>query len=216
MACLELLDSYLNEVGSSRGQRKALERYAEILVERNKKINLVASSTLPDMWKRHFWDSAQLLPLLPSCTENLVDLGSGAGFPGLVLAILGVPEVHLVESTGKKALFLQDVVDDLSLNVTVHHARCETIQDVKADVVTARAVKALPSLLSLAKPFWHKDTAGLFLKGQKVDAELTDAKKYWTFNIKKVQSLTDPSGTILALRNLRVRKHHGQQYKKSK
>ncbi len=206
MALLMPLDGYLDQIGSSREDVRRLERYAELLVEWNSKINLVASGTIPELWRRHFWDSAQLLPLLPPETRRLVDLGSGAGFPGLVLAILGVREVHLVESVGKKAKFLQAVASELAPNVTVHHARIESIRTLRADVVTGRAVTALPDLLSLAKPFWKKETLGLFLKGQKADVELTEASKYWTFNLEKQPSLTDNSGMILMIDDLKVRR----------
>ncbi|HBM90738.1 MAG TPA: 16S rRNA (guanine(527)-N(7))-methyltransferase RsmG [Rhodospirillaceae bacterium] len=200
------LDGYLDQIGSSREDVRRLERYAEILVEWNSKMNLVASSTIPELWQRHFWDSAQLLPLLPRGTRRLVDLGSGAGFPGLVLAILGVREVHLIESVGKKAKFLQAVADELAPNVTVHHERIEKIRTLRADVVTARAVTALPDLLSLAKPFWEKETTGLFMKGEKADVELTEASKYWTFNLEKKPSLTDKTGMILMIEDLKVRR----------
>lgn len=191
-----------------------LQRYAGLLVEWNAKFNLVASSTLPQLWTRHMLDSAQLFPLLPKGTKRLVDLGSGAGFPALVLSILGVPEVHVIESIGKKARFLQAVTDDLGLNVIVHNARIESVRDVQADVVTARALTALPTLLSLAKPFMGPASSALFLKGEKADAELTEAAKYWTFGVEKHPSLSDPSGMILRINELKVlRKHDPKRHK---
>lgn len=188
-----------------RETRGRLERYATLLTAWNEKFNLVAASTMPCLWRRHFEDSAQLYPLLPTGAFRLVDLGSGAGFPGMVLAIMGAPEVHLVESIGKKARFLSAVAAELAPNVTVHNERIEKIRNLKADVVTARALTALPELLSLAKPFMDKDSSALFLKGEKADAELTEAHKYWTFTVEKKESQTDPSGTILCLRDLKVR-----------
>ncbi len=193
------------QIQVSHETRAKFERYAELLIEWNEKINLVAPSTLPDLWSRHFLDSAQLYGLLPPKTQNLVDLGSGAGFPGLVLALMGVPAVHLVESIGKKARFLEAVAAELAPNVTVHHARIETIRHIRADIVTARALTALPDLLSLAAPFLKKDSLALFLKGQKADAELTEARKYWTFACEKKPSLSDPSGTLLQISNLQIR-----------
>lgn len=194
-----------------------LERYAALLSEWNEKFNLVASSTLPHLWRRHMLDSAQLFPLLPKGTRRLVDLGSGAGFPALVLAIMGVPEVHVIESTGKKAKFLSVVSEELGLNVIVHQARIESVRDLEADVVTARAVTSLPLLLSLAKPFMGRASCALFLKGEKADAELTEAAKYWTFSCEKTPSLSDPSGVVLKINELKVlrkddprrHKHHG-------
>ncbi len=192
----------------------ALEHYAALLFTWNAKFNLVASSTLPQLWTRHMLDSAQLFPLLPKGTKRLVDLGSGAGFPALVLSILGVPEVHVIESIGKKATFLQTVVKELNLNVVVHHARIESVRDVQADVVTARALTALPTLLSLAKPFMGPTSTALFLKGEKADAELTEAAKYWTFGVEKNPSLSDPSGIILRINELKVlRKHDPKRHK---
>lgn len=188
-----------------RETREKLERYAALLIEWNQKINLVAASTLPALWQRHFEDSAQLLSFLPPGSHRLVDLGSGAGFPGMVLAIMGRADVHLIESIGKKARFLSTVAAELAPNVTVHNERIEKIKTLKADVVTARALTALPELLSLAKPFMGKDSLALFLKGEKADAELTEARKYWTFSVEKKESQTDPSGTILCLRDLKVR-----------
>lgn len=184
------------------------ESYAALLKEWNEKFNLVASSTLPQLWQRHFMDSAQLFPLLPAHTRCLVDLGSGAGFPGLVLSIMGVPEVHLIESIGKKATFLRAVVQELGLKAVVHQARIESVRDLQADVVTARALTALPTLLSLAKPFMTKESVGLFLKGEKAEAELTQAHKYWTFVCNKNQSLSDPSGVVLQISELKVLQAH--------
>ena len=194
----------LEIIGVPRGTLLKLEQYEHLLLDWNQKFNLVAESTLPDLWQRHFLDSAQLWPLLPPSTRLLVDLGSGAGFPGLVLSILGVPEVHLIESIGKKAGFLKEVAQELGLNVTVHQARIEKVRDLQADVVTARALTALPELLSLAKPFMKKESCCLFLKGEKADAELTSAAKYWTFDCEKTPSLTSPSGRVLKISNLKV------------
>ena len=191
-----------------RETQDKLDRYAALLREWNERINLVAASTIPQMEQRHFLDSSQLMKFIPVTTKRLADMGSGAGFPGLVLAILGVPDVHLIESIGKKANFLKTVVEDLKLtNVTIHQERIEKIRDLNADVVTARALKALPELLSLAKPLTHRETICLFLKGQNVDAELTAAENYWTFKAKKVPSLSDPTGVVLKITDLKVAHH---------
>ena len=191
--------------------RPYFKAYASMLVEWNSRMNLVAASTIPALWTRHIADSAQLMPFIPDSTSVLVDLGSGAGFPGLVLAILGVPEVHLVESIGKKAKFLAEVAKELDLNVIVHNDRAEKIRDLKADVITARAVTALPDLLSMAKPFMEKDSLALFLKGEKADAELTEARKYWTFTCKSQPSQTEPSGAVLAISQLKILRAHDRR-----
>ncbi|MDD3182925.1 MAG: 16S rRNA (guanine(527)-N(7))-methyltransferase RsmG [Alphaproteobacteria bacterium] len=194
----------LSRLPVSHEAQRMLMRYAALLVEWNEKFNLVAASTLPHLWRRHMLDSAQLFPLLPKGTRRLVDLGSGAGFPALVLSIMGVPEVHVIESIGKKANFLSAVVKDLGLNAIVHHARIESVRELEADVVTARAVTSLPILLSLAKPFMGRNSCALLLKGEKADAELTEAAKYWTFTCDKTPSLSDPSGLVLKINELKV------------
>lgn len=198
-------DQFASLTGASREALAKLERYAALLVEWNRKFNLVAPSTLPHIWSRHFLDSAQLLPLIPSGGREkfLTDLGSGAGFPGLVLGIMGVPQVHLVESIGKKADFLRTVIAELGLNATVHQCRIEELEDFKADIVTARALAPLKDILPLAAPLLKKDGLCLFLKGQKADEELTESKKYWMFDVAKTQSLSDSSGCVLAIRNPR-------------
>lgn len=198
----------LEALGASYEAQRLCKAYLGLLQEWNQKFNLVAVSTLPEAELRHFVDSAQLYPLIPSGARILVDMGSGAGFPGLVLSILGVPEVHLIESTGKKANFLRHVAQELGLNVTVHQERIEAVRGIKADVVTARALTALPDLLSLAAPFFKKDTVALFLKGEKAEAELTQAAKYWTFGLEKTPSLTSPSGVVLQIRDLKVLRKH--------
>jgi 16S rRNA (guanine527-N7)-methyltransferase len=161
-------------------------------------------------------DSAQLLPLLPQEGTRLVDMGSGAGFPGLVLAALGVPEVHLIESTGKKARFLEVVAAELSLNVIVHNTRLESVRGLRADVVTARALTALPDLLKYAAPFMGSPSLALFLKGEKAPLELTEAQKYWTFSCEETPSLTSPTGVVLAIRKLKAQKNHDPRRKHAK
>lgn len=179
-----------------------LNRYAALLREWNEKFNLVASSTLPHIWKRHFLDSAQLLKRIPPLAGRIVDLGSGAGFPGLVLNIMGQPQVHLVESTGKKCDFLRAVISEFGLSAKVHQERAEQMTNFKADVITARALSRLPELLKLAKPLMKKETVCLFLKGQQLDVELTESAKSWKFDCETIPSLSDATGHIAAIRNL--------------
>jgi 16S rRNA (guanine527-N7)-methyltransferase len=193
---------FIRLTGASRGTVAMLERYAGLLGEWNRKFNLVAPSTLEHVWSRHFLDSAQLLPLLPPGGGILADLGSGAGFPGLVLSVMGVADIHLIESTGKKAQFLRAVVDGLGLKAVTHQCRVEEMVEFRADIVTARAVAPLNELLSLAARLVKREGLCLFLKGQNAEAELTEAKKYWMFDCVKTQSLSDESGKILAVRNL--------------
>lgn len=197
-------EDFFEQIQVPYGTRQKLEHYAAMLEEWNARFNLVAKSTLPDLWTRHFLDSAQLFPLLPLGASRLVDMGSGAGFPGLVLSILGVPEVHLIESIGKKARFLEAVAKELDLSVSVHQERIEKLK-IPADLITARALSHLSQLLLWAKPFMKEESTALFLKGQKAEAELTEARKYWTFDLEKTASLTDPSALILTIRRLKKR-----------
>lgn len=182
-----------------------LDRYAELLREWNQKFNLVAESTLPHIWSRHFLDSAQLMRFIPERTEILADLGSGAGFPGLVLSILGVPGVTLIEATGKKADFLRNVVADLGLQTIIRQARIEDIRDTKADIITARALKPLKELFKLASPLMRNDSIGLFLKGRNLEDELTKSAQWWKFSHEKSRSISDPSGNVLIVKDLQYK-----------
>jgi 16S rRNA (guanine527-N7)-methyltransferase len=177
--------------------------YVDLLRQWNAHTNLVADSTLADVWRRHVWDSAQLVPLIPPGAKTLVDLGSGAGFPGLVLAIL-VPDltVHLVESIQKKCRFLEAVIAATGVKAQVHNARAEDLKGLKADVVTARAVAPLDRLFPLAHPFFQTGTVGLFLKGRSLNDELTAATKSWHLTATPIPSRSDPSGFVLRVTGL--------------
>ena len=191
------------QTGVSRETLAKLKAYADILADWNTRHNLVAKSTLPDLWRRHFWDSAQLAALVPDSATNLVDLGSGAGFPGLVLAALrpGLA-VTLCEATTKKCLFLRAAADRMDVRVTIQNARLEDLPRQPFDVVTARALAPLPELLDYAQKFAGPNSVCLFLKGQNVGAELTEAHKYWNIKVSQVPSQTDPSGAIVIVREL--------------
>jgi len=180
-----------------------LSTYEKLLIEWNQKFNLVATSTLPHIWLRHFSDSAQLARYIPAEAKTLADMGSGAGFPGLVIGIMKPKlKITLIEATGKKADFLQTVVDTLKLDVTVRRDRVEAIKNLRVDVVTARAMKALPELLKYASQLVTKDSICLFPKGKHAAEELTQALKYWTFDVEKHPSLSDDSGTVLVIKKL--------------
>ncbi len=194
-------EEFLRHFPVSHETLSRLDRYAELLIEWNERFNLVAESTLPHIWKRHFLDSAQLLNFLPNKNLRLADLGSGAGFPGLVLNIMGVSNIHLVESIGKKAEFLKHVIEELNLTAIVHHARIEALGNLAFDAITARALKPLPQLLNLCKPLIKKDSFLFFLKGQQAEVELTEAAKYWKFDIEIVPSVSDHSGRVLKITN---------------
>jgi len=189
--------------GVSRETLARLKAYADVLTDWNARHNLVAKSTLPDLWRRHFWDSAQLAPLIPDTARTLADLGSGAGFPGLVLATM-LPHlaVTLHEATTKKCAFLQAAAERMGVAVTVQNARLEDLSARSFDVVTARALAPLPKLLEYAQNFVGPNSVCLFLKGQNVGVELTEAHKCWKIVVSQAPSQTDPSGAIVAVRKL--------------
>ncbi|MBV8548272.1 MAG: 16S rRNA (guanine(527)-N(7))-methyltransferase RsmG [Alphaproteobacteria bacterium] len=187
----------------SRETVEKLDAYACLLREWNEKFNLIAPSTVEHIWTRHFMDSAQLYNLIDNKDAVLADMGSGAGFPGMVLAIMGCPNVHLIESIGKKAQFLNEVVRQIAPHVVVHHDRVENIKDFKADIVTARAMSSLNDLFGLAHRILKPQGKCVFLKGRNAELELTESKKYWTFSLDKKPSVSDPSGVILTIGNLK-------------
>lgn len=178
-----------------------------VLVDWAGRHNLIARSTFDMRWERHYLDSAQLAPLLPAGAKTLADLGSGAGFPGLVLAaILAEKDVDvlLVESTGKKAAFLSEAAQEMGLsNVQVIAARIESLKLGKApDIVTARALARLDKLLRYGHGIADENTRYFFHKGQDVEGELTQAAKYWHMEVIRHQSITSPDATILEIGNL--------------
>jgi 16S rRNA (guanine527-N7)-methyltransferase len=183
----------------SRETSERLARFAELLAKWQKGINLVSAESLGDLWRRHMLDSAQLLKFLPPDTASLADIGSGAGFPGLVLAILGVPEVHLIESDERKCAFLAEAARIAGCNPTIHRKRAEEVDRLRVDVVTARACAPLPKLLGYAEPLLGARSCCLFLKGGRVEEELTEAEKTWRMVIERFPSLSDSSGTILRI-----------------
>jgi 16S rRNA (guanine527-N7)-methyltransferase len=186
----------------SRETRERLELYVARLLTWQQRLNLIGASTIPDVWRRHVLDSAQLMPLIGRESRRLVDLGSGAGFPGLVLAIMGARGVELIEADERKAAFLADAIRATGVAATVRTARVEDLRGPQADTVTARALAPLPRLLALARPFVHGGTRCLFLKGARVEAELTDAYKMWKMRVELVPSRTDPHGRIVVIEGL--------------
>ena len=196
--------------GASPDRMAELERFLVLLTEANAVMNLVGPDSLPDFWNRHAWDSAQLLDRA-GFARTWADLGAGAGFPGLVLAILSKnrPDGHvwLIDSLQKRCRFLQTVVDELALPATVVWGRAEE-QAIKVDVVTARAVAPMDKLLGYAQPYLARGAQGLFLKGEKAEAELREASKLWHVDAELSVSRSDARGRIVTIRSLRSR---GQQ-----
>jgi 16S rRNA (guanine527-N7)-methyltransferase len=196
--------------GVSRETLGRLETYADLLRRWQAKINLVSPGTLSEIWHRHFADSAQLYALGPSGAGTWVDLGSGAGFPGLVLAILaaerGETRHVLVESDTRKAAFLREVARSVSVAVDIVASRIESestfARVASVSCVTARALAPLPRLLSYSAPYFASSTVGLFLKGREVEAEIAEAATAWSFDHQLISSVTSDEGRVLIVRDL--------------
>ena len=192
-------EGFAKLTGVSRETINLLCIYAELLTAWNRRINLVGRNTIGDLWRRHILDCAQLYPLIPREARVLVDLGSGAGLPGLVLSILGFPEVHLIESDTRKAVFLREAIRLTGASAVVHATRLDRAKVPAADVVTARALAPLVELLEISHLFLAPRGICLFLKGRGVEEELTEAYKAWHMKLYRQPSLSDPTGCILKL-----------------
>jgi 16S rRNA (guanine527-N7)-methyltransferase len=196
----------------SRETEKRLDMFVDVLLLWQKTTNLVASSTVARLWTRHVADSLQLIALAPQA-QVWVDLGSGGGFPGMPIAcaLADTPgaKVHLVESNGKKAAFLREAVRVTGVPAAVHQVRAENFgESCKETVhaVTARALSPLKTLCDQAFPWIARGAIGLFPKGQDVDAELTEAAKYWTIEAAKMPSKTAPEGCVVVIAGLQARR----------
>ncbi|MCR9219454.1 MAG: 16S rRNA (guanine(527)-N(7))-methyltransferase RsmG [Alphaproteobacteria bacterium] len=200
-------EGFRQYTGVSRETTTRLTAYAALLRRWQRRINLVGPKTLPDLWRRHMLDSAQLLPLLPESASRVVDLGSGGGFPGLVLAALGrdrtppLDTVHLVEADQRKAAFLREAarVMTLSDKVQVAAQRIEALPPIAADVVTARALAPVDLLLNHVQRLCGAGTPCVFLKGRRLKDELTEAKSAWYIEYRIAPSCTDSEGAILLI-----------------
>lgn len=193
--------------GVSRETLERLEAYAAILEKWSPRINLVSRATLEDLWTRHFLDSAQLLELAPAEARTWCDLGSGGGFPGLVVAILAaerMPDlaVTLIESDTRKAVFLRTVLRETGAQATVLDRRIEAAPAQAADIVSARALAPLPALLGLAHRHMAVGGIGLFPKGARHAEELRDALELWRFRCETHPSQTDPDAVLLRISEL--------------
>ena len=193
---------FTSQLNVSRETLDIFSVYGETLAKWQSKINLISGKTLDNVWRRHFLDCAQLHNLLPSGTKNILDIGSGAGFPGLVLAVMGVKNVTLVEADSKKCLFLSEVVRRTGRHANIVNCRIEEFDGGHFDVITARALAPMDKLLPYINPHFGPRTKGIFLKGQQVDRELTKAKKQWKLDYKTVQSITNDSGSIIVVEKI--------------
>jgi len=193
----------------SRETTQRLDRFVELLLSRQRITNLISSSTIPQLWTRHIADSLQLVDLAPDA-RVWIDVGTGGGFPGLVvgcvLADRPGTSVQLIESSLKKAAFLRDTARALGIPAAVHGIRVEDFAKIfqgRADVVSARALAPLKSLLALCFPLLRKNgVTGLFPKGQNAQLELGEAANSWKMKVELVPSRTDPAGRIVVVRDL--------------
>jgi len=196
----------------SRETFKLFSRYVNILTDWQAKMNLVSSQSLEKIWTRHIADSLQLYQHLNGDVKLVYDVGSGAGFPAIVLAILSMVEQRpikfkLIESITKKTVYLNTLKDELDLkNVEIINARSETLKLPPADIITARAVATLDKLFGLIKPLSDKHTIFIFPKGKSYQEELIEAKKHWNFELEILQNMVEPEGVILRIANLRKNK----------
>lgn len=187
----------------SRETHQKLDRYVTMIEKWQKSINLISNSTVPEIWNRHIVDSYQLVALISS-DAIIVDVGCGAGLPGIVLAIAGFP-VHLVESDGRKVAFLREAIRELGLNVVIHHQRVETICLPEECTVTARAFASVSLLLALLESTLTPLHKVLLLKGRSFQKELGEAGQDYRFDWHMTPSITDPSGAIITLSNIQPR-----------
>ena len=188
---------------------RRLGRHLELLRQWQRRINLVGASTLADPWRRHVVDSAQLLPLLPTGSARLIDLGSGAGFPGLVLAIAGTADVTLVDGDARKCAFLAEAARITDARVEIIHGRIESLAAGPFDIVTARALAPLDRLIALARPLLAPGGVLLLLKGRGFASELTAAADRWKMRVATWPSLTDPDAIIARIDDIRDRSAAG-------
>lgn len=195
-------EEFADVLNVSRETLERLRAYETLLRQWQGKINLVGNATLRDPWRRHFLDSGQLCRLLGEA-HAVVDIGSGAGFPGLVIAIMSGLQVRLVESDQRKAAFLREAARLTGAPAHVTSGRAETTPAIPADAVCARAVAPLVDLLALAEPWCKPGGRCYFLKGAMVNQELTDAAQIWDIACEIVPSLSDPAGKILIIKEFR-------------
>lgn len=192
------------EYGLTDGERRSLSAFDVLFTETAVHTNLVARATLPDRWQRHYADSLQLWPLLPDGATSLLDVGAGAGFPSIPLAILARArrpglELTMADSVGKKARFVAEVIDALELpNAAATNARVEALPG-RYDVVTARAVAALPKLLGLCVPRLAPGGVLILPKGARAEEEVEAARSGWRFAVNRVKSRTDEGASILVI-----------------
>ena len=199
MSSLEIIKKnfYIN-----RSQESKFQKFIQELVCRNKETNLVGKSTLVDPWRSHILDSIQIAPFITKKNSLIFDMGTGAGLPGLVLAIMGFKRVCLIDSNSKKIKFIKSVCKKLNINASVILGRIEKTKKIKYDVLISRALASLNNLFTYSHNLINEDTVLIFLKGKTAMDEIEEAKKNWIFHCKIHQSLSDNRGKILIINKL--------------
>lgn len=182
-----------------------LDKYQEILLKWQKNFNLISKNTQNDIWNRHILDSAQLWQYIPHNIHCLLDVGSGAGFPALVLAVLNlvdpkIEKIILVEKDPQKCVFLKEVVRELGLKAQVMNCKIEDVELSDVDIITARAFSSLEHLIMMMRPFYHPGTIGLFLKGERVDDEINELSTRVVLD--KIPSLTHNNSQIIYVKEI--------------
>lgn len=181
----------------------ALDAFVDLLRKWNRTVNLVSAADLPHVWERHIEDSLQLGTIAGPLPKRAIDMGSGAGFPGLILAIAFGIEVELIEQDQRKAAFLREAVMVTGAHAHVHAVSLERVTLPPAPLVVSRALAPLPVLLPLAKPLLTADGICLFPKTRAAESEIAEAQRNWTMQIERLPSRTDPNGMILRIAGLR-------------
>ena len=176
-----------------------LTKYVDFLIEYNNKINLIGKSTINGIWDRHITDSLQLLKNIDNYNIKIADLGSGAGLPGIPLSIIGIKEVHLFEKSVRKCEFLEQAKNFSNNKIIVRNENLNEIKKENFDIIVSRALADLNTLLHFSKNLSTKSTKLLFLKGKKIYNEIEEAKKYWHFDYKLIDSITSNEGKIIEI-----------------
>lgn len=179
------------------------QKYINILKEHNMRINLVGKSTLVNPWTSHILDSLQILPLIKNKKFSILDMGTGAGFPGNILSIAGCENVTLIDSNGKKINFLKSIKNKMNLKTKIILGRIEALSNIKYDIITCRALANLDKLFSYSQKLIKKNTVLILLKGKTVNEEIVETKKKWTFQFAKHQSISDSRGSLLVIKNIK-------------
>lgn len=186
----------------SDSQIKNLENFISLLLQENQKFNFIGKSTIDNFWERHILDSAQLLKFIDNKNLRFADFGTGAGFPGMVLSILGLKEIHLVEKSFRKADFLRHAKAFSNNRVFVHQAKLEELPEKKFDVIVSRALAPLEKLLNYSTKFLNKDGYCLFLKGRNLASEINLAKRHFQFECSLFPSITSEESNIIKIYNI--------------